>query len=73
LAWACQDVELRQHIDRGFHECGHEIHRQCAQDYLANDDDNAPGLWQYIHDAIIANCRRAADGQDHPDARQADR
>jgi MerR family transcriptional regulator, thiopeptide resistance regulator len=65
--------EQRQHIDRWFHDCGHEIHRQCAQDYLANDDGKAPGLWQYIHDAIIANCQRAADGQDHPAARQAGR
>lgn len=61
--------EQRQHIDRWFHDCGHEIHRQCAQDYLANDDDNAPGLWQYIHDAIIANCQRADGGQDHPAGR----
>jgi hypothetical protein len=51
-------------------ECQHppEIHRQCAQDYLTNDDDKTPGLWQYIHDAIIAKSQRAADGQDHPAA-----
>ena len=57
--------------DRWFHDCRHEIHRHYAQKYLANDDDQAPGLWQYIHDAIIANCQRAADSQGHPAARQA--
>lgn len=56
--------EQRQHIDHWFHDCGYEIHRRWAQAYLANEDDMAPGLWRYIHDAIIANCRRAADGQD---------
>jgi hypothetical protein len=58
--------EHRQHTDRWYHDCGHEIHRQYAQAYLANDDDMPPGLAQYRHDAIIANCQRAADGQDHP-------
>jgi hypothetical protein len=47
--------EHRQHIDRWFHDCGHEIHRQYAQAYLANDDDMPPGLAQYCHDTIIAN------------------
>jgi hypothetical protein len=58
--------EHRQHTDRWYHDCGHEIHRQYAQAYLANDDDMTPGLAQYCHDAIIANCQRAADDQDHP-------
>jgi DNA-binding transcriptional MerR regulator len=62
--------EHRQHIDRWYHDCGHEIHRQYAQAYLANDDDMPPGLAQYCHDAIIANCQRAADGHDHPAAGQ---
>jgi MerR family transcriptional regulator, thiopeptide resistance regulator len=54
----------RQHIDRWFHDCGYEVHRQLAQAYQANErlgrnyDDMAPGLSQYIHDAIIANCQR---------------
>ena len=30
-------------------------------------------LAQYCHDAIIANCQRAAAGQDHPATRQARR
>jgi len=63
--------QQRQHIDRWFHDCGHDTHRRYAQGYLANDDANAPGLWQYIHDAIIANCDRAADGQEHPATGQA--
>ena len=58
--------EHRQHTDRWYQDCGYEIHRQYAQAYLANDDDMSPGLAQYCHDAIIANCQRAADGQDHP-------
>jgi hypothetical protein len=32
-----------------------------------------PGLAQYCHDAIIANCQRAADSQHHPAAGQARR
>jgi len=58
--------EHRQHINRWFHDCGYEVHRQLAQAYRANErlgrnyDDMAPGLSQYIHDAIIANCRCAA-------------
>ena len=44
--------EHRQHTDRWYHDCGHEMHRQYAQAYLANDDDMAPGLAQYCHDAI---------------------
>lgn len=63
--------EHRQHTDRWYHDCGHEVHRQDAQAYLANDDDMPPGLAQYCHDAIIANCQRAADGQDHPATGQA--
>ncbi|WP_369123234.1 TipAS antibiotic-recognition domain-containing protein [Nocardia nova] len=39
-------------------------HRRLAEEYRANRrlglnyDDMAPGLSQYIHDAILANCRR---------------
>jgi DNA-binding transcriptional MerR regulator len=62
--------EHRQHTERWYHDCGYDIHRQYAQEYLANDDDHTPGLWQYIHDAIIANCQRATHGQDHPAAGQ---
>jgi MerR family transcriptional regulator, thiopeptide resistance regulator len=65
--------EHRQHTDRWYHDCGHETHRQYAQAYLANDGDMPPGLAQYCHDAIIANCQRAADGHDHPATGQARR
>jgi TipAS antibiotic-recognition domain len=46
-----------------------DTHRELARAYLANEqigrnyDDMAPGLSQYIHDAIIANSERAAAGQ----------
>ena len=50
--------EHRQHIGRWYHDCGHETHRQYAQAYLANEDDMPPGLAQYCHDAVIANCQR---------------
>lgn len=52
--------EHRQHTARWYHDCDHEAHRQYAQEYLANDYDMAPGLAQYCHDAIIANCQRAS-------------
>ncbi|WP_194907404.1 MerR family transcriptional regulator [Catenulispora rubra] len=58
--------QLRQHTDRWFHDCGYETHREMAEHYRANRrsgrnyDDMVPGLSQYVHDAIIANCRRAA-------------
>ncbi len=56
--------EQRQHFDRWFHDCDHEIHRRCAEGWLEAGDDRDPALWQYIHDAVIANCQRAADDQD---------
>jgi DNA-binding transcriptional MerR regulator len=62
--------EHRQHTNRWYHDCGHETHRQYAQAYLDGVGDMTPGLAQYCHDAIIANCQRAADGQDHPAAPQ---
>ena len=58
--------EQRQHFDRWFHDCDHEIHRRCAEGWLEADDDGDPAIWQYIRDAVIANCQRAADGQGHP-------
>ena len=65
--------EHRRHTDRWFHDCGVETHRQYAQAYLANEDDMPPGLALYCHDAVIANCQRAADDQDHPATGQARR
>jgi DNA-binding transcriptional MerR regulator len=58
--------EHRLHIARWFHDCDHEIHRELAKAYRANEragrnyDDMAPGLSQYVHDAIVANCERAS-------------
>jgi MerR family transcriptional regulator, thiopeptide resistance regulator len=65
--------EHRRHTERWYQDCGYEIHRQYAQAYLAGFGDMTPGLAQYCHDAIIANCQRAADGQDHPATGQARR
>jgi hypothetical protein len=54
--------QLRQHTDHWFHDCGYEIHRGMAEHYRANRrsgrnyDEMAPGLSQYVHDAIVANC-----------------
>lgn len=55
----------RQHISRWFYDCGYDIHRGLADMYLADArftahyDDRAPGLAQYVHDAIHANAARA--------------
>ncbi len=54
----------RQHLERWFHDCDHTTHRQLATVIRDNEriglnfDDVAPGLSQYIHDAIIANADR---------------
>jgi DNA-binding transcriptional MerR regulator len=58
--------EHRRHIHRWLHDCDYDTHRELAEAYRANQrlgrnyDDMAPGLSQYVHDAIIANCQRAA-------------
>lgn len=55
---------LRQHTDRWFHDCDHGKHRELAELYRTNQrsgrnyDDMAPGLSQYVHDAIMANADR---------------
>lgn len=55
----------RQHISRWFYECGYGTHCGLAQMYLADDrfrehyDQIAPGLAQYVHDAINANADSA--------------
>ncbi|MFI6042914.1 MerR family transcriptional regulator [Nocardia sp. NPDC051321] len=54
----------RQHLTRWFHDCPYEAHRTLATVYRTNQrsglnyDDMAPGLSQYIHDAILANANR---------------
>jgi DNA-binding transcriptional MerR regulator len=56
----------RLHIDGSFYPCSHAMHRGLADMYLADPrftahyDDQAPGLAQYVHDAIHANADRAA-------------
>lgn len=51
----------RQHIDRWFYPCSHEMQVGLAEMYLADPrftahyDDRSPGLAVYVHDAITAN------------------
>lgn len=53
--------EHRQHITRSFYACSSEMHRGLAEMYLAEArftahyEDLAPGLAQYVHDAMHAN------------------
>lgn len=55
----------RQHISRWFYDCTTEIHVGLAEMYVADPRFNAtyekiaPGLAQYLHDAILANAARA--------------
>ncbi len=55
----------RAHIERWFYDLDHEFHRGLADMYLADPrftktyEDLAPGLAQYVHDAIHANADRA--------------
>lgn len=54
----------RQHISDWFYDCTYEIHRGLADMYLADPrftatyEKIAPGLAQYLHDAIKANADR---------------
>jgi DNA-binding transcriptional MerR regulator len=56
----------RRHISQWFYECSYEVHRGLAEMYTADErfakhyEDVAPGLAQYVHDAITANAGRAA-------------
>ena len=51
----------RLQIDRNFYACSYEMQTGLAAMYLADErftqyyDDRAPGLAQYVHDAIYAN------------------
>jgi hypothetical protein len=51
----------RQFICRWFYECSHAMHRTLAETYVSDDrfratyDNVAPGLAQYVHDAVLAN------------------
>ncbi len=54
----------REYISRWFYDCDHDTHRGLAQMYVADPrfsklyEDVAPGLAQYVHDAIMANAER---------------
>lgn len=56
----------RLHIDTWFYPCSHAMHRSLADMYVSDPrftktyEDMAPGLAQYVHDAIHANADRHA-------------
>jgi hypothetical protein len=56
--------ENRRFISRWFYECDYAMQRSLAEMYIADErfrktyDDVAPGLAQYVHDAIIASADR---------------
>ena len=56
----------RLHINRWYYDCSHEIHRGLGEMYVsderfrANYDALAPGLSEFIRDAIRANAERAS-------------
>jgi hypothetical protein len=60
----------RQHISRWFYECSYDVHRGLADLYVADErfaanyERYAPGLTQFIHDAIHANAARAEQSRD---------
>ena len=57
--------EHRQHISRWFYDCSSEIHVGLAEMYIADPrftatyEKIAPGMAQYLHDAILANAARS--------------
>jgi DNA-binding transcriptional MerR regulator len=59
----------RRHISQYFYDCGYPMHRGLADMYLADErftanyEDVAPGLAQYVHDAIGANADRGEAAQ----------
>ena len=58
--------EHRLAIDSTYYPCGHAMHRGLGAMYLADErftqryEDVAPGLAQYLHDAIHANADRSS-------------
>ena len=56
----------RAYLTRWFYDCSVEMHRGLAKMYIADPrftetfDVVAPGLAQYVHDAIVANADRSA-------------
>ena len=53
----------RQHISRRFYDCSREVHASLADVYVTDErfaahyERRAPGLAQYVHDAVKANAR----------------
>jgi DNA-binding transcriptional MerR regulator len=53
--------EHRLHIDRRFYDCNHQAHAHLAEMYVADErfaahyEAVAPGLAQYVHDAVLVN------------------
>lgn len=53
--------EHRQHLSRSWYECGPEMHTRLAEMYVVDErliahyEGVAPGLAQYVHDAVRAN------------------
>ncbi|MER5349146.1 MerR family transcriptional regulator [Kitasatospora sp. NPDC002551] len=62
--------EHRRHIRENFYDCTFEIHRGIAGMYLADPrftkvyEDLAPGLAQWLHDAMLANAELRTGGQE---------
>jgi len=58
--------EHRQSICRNHYDCSHRLHTCLAGMYLADErflaffEAMAPGMGQYVHDAIMANAARHA-------------
>lgn len=56
--------EARQHICRWFYDCSREMHAGIAEMYVADPrftrtyEEVAPGLAQYVRDAVVANAAR---------------
>jgi DNA-binding transcriptional MerR regulator len=54
----------RAFLNRWFYDCGYDMHRGLAEMYIADErfkqtfDVVAPGLAQYVRDAILANAER---------------
>ncbi len=57
--------EHRQHISRSYYDCSPEMHVALAEMYVGDErftahyERVAPGLAQYVHDAVHANDRRS--------------
>jgi DNA-binding transcriptional MerR regulator len=57
--------EHREHISRWFYDCSPQMQRGLAEMYVTDDrfqrtyDDRAPGLAQWIHDAVLAETASA--------------